>query len=261
MNKSSIDDFTSGRTPAGRGDLPSLPQRPGGIRVKKKTRKLAVSVSPQKLGRRCVVKMMTSIIRERQALGAGRPRCPAAMICSAAMCDELDLFLVRPTSMRPGSSAAAPTQLGESAWCDVMHVLHSFIRPRSIQDVHFASTAAMGLPSLPRRPRLLSPSNCCETCLGGLDRSAYSSSPANLLSLLESLLESGSRSTPTPTPPHSTPPSSSPLFLGLLCPGSVVIGCHQAPGDKLAARVRSPTRPQSLRVVKAVPARRSPLET
>lgn len=29
MNKNSINDFTSGHTPAGRGDLPSLPQSPG----------------------------------------------------------------------------------------------------------------------------------------------------------------------------------------------------------------------------------------
>lgn len=42
-----------------------------------KTRKLAVSLSPQKLARRCVVKMMTSIIREQQDLGAGRPRLPS----------------------------------------------------------------------------------------------------------------------------------------------------------------------------------------
>lgn len=38
--------------------------------------------------------------------------------------------------MRPGSSAAALIQLGESAWCDEMHVLHSFIRPSVHWDLH-----------------------------------------------------------------------------------------------------------------------------
>lgn len=110
--------------------------------------------------------------------------------------------------MRPGSSAAAPTQLGESAWCDVMHVLHSFIRPRSVQDVHFASTAAMGLPSLPRRPRLRRHPTAAKLVSVGWIGPRIAALQQICMSLLESLLESGSRSTPTPTPGHSTPPSS-----------------------------------------------------
>lgn len=78
-----INDFTSGRTPAGTVDLICRHYRKvqgiagreiGQIRQmpepEGKPRKLAVSLSPQKLARRCVVKTMTSTIREQQVLGA-----------------------------------------------------------------------------------------------------------------------------------------------------------------------------------------------
>lgn len=163
------------------------------------------------------------------------------MICGAALCDELVLFLVRPSSMRPGSSAAALIQLGESAWCDEMHVLHSFIRSSVHWDLHSPQLQYYGTPS-PSSTSLASTRNCCETCLGGLDRSADSvrwqlcSKPACLCTRASSpcfrVLVSLT-SNPNSTTLHPALLFSS--LSGPLLPQGVVIGCHQGPGDKLAA--------------------------
>lgn len=68
--------------------------------------------------------------------------------------------------MRPGSSAAAPIHLGESAWCDVMHVLHSF----GLGQLRLPLAAVAVLIALDALARF--GDKCCETCLGGLARSA-----------------------------------------------------------------------------------------
>lgn len=177
---------------------------------------------------------MTSIIRERQVLGAGRPRLPRchdlqhsfyAMSLSCSWCD-------RPR-MRSGSSAAAPIQLGESAWCDVMHVLHSFIRPRSIETcIRSAHSAFVAFVDLARF-------DCCETCLGGLDRSAHSVRCRHLCSmfLLESPCVSLGRAQLQVLSTALHPELLFSSLSGPLLPPGVVIGCHQTPGAKLAARM------------------------
>lgn len=97
--------------------------------------------------------------------------------------------------MRPGSAAAAAIQLGESAWCDVMHVLHSFVRPRSIEDLH-SQLHSDAVTRRSRRPRSLASATTAVklVSVGWIGpRIAFgNSSAANLrVSLPESLLSLG----------------------------------------------------------------------
>lgn len=128
-----------------------------------------------------------------------------------------------------------------------MSCIHSF-GPRSIGTCIRCSCSTM-VHHRSRRPRLLRRGTAMKLVsvgwIGPQIVFGGSSSAADLhVSLLEPRVpasESGSRSPPTPTPPHSTILHHTPLFSSLsrpLLPQGVVIGCHRAPGDlgdKLAA--------------------------
>lgn len=123
-----------------------------------------------------------------------------------------------------------------------MHVLHSFIRPSVHWDLHSLQLQYYGTPSL-SSTSLASSRNCCETCLGGLDRSADSVRWQQLCSKPACL--STRASSPCfrvwvslTSNPNSTTLHHALLFSSLsrpLLPQGVVIGCHRARGDKLAA--------------------------
>lgn len=270
MNKNSIDDFTSGHTPVGRAHLPSQPQSQGqkaGRAIgpepeldKKNTQAGGVTVSTH---------IGTTLCCQNDDLNnQGAEMLGAAMICGAAYAMSLSCsWCDRPQCGRD-RRRLAPIHLGESAWCDVMHVLHSF----GLGQLRLTLAAVAVLIALDALARF--GDKCCETCLGGLARSAEKPS-VQLCSILHvPSLELGSLpSQPVwhlglATPLHSLH-SSLPFasLLGLFWASSAP-RCRNwlppAPETSWAACVCAhPLVPRvwQSQFVKAVPARRSCLET
>lgn len=172
------------------------------------------------------------------------------MICSAAYAMSLSCsWCDRPQCGRD-RRRLRPFTLANRQWCDVMHVLHSF----GLGQLRLPLAAVAVLIALDALARF--GDKRCETCLGGLARSAEKPSVQLCSSILHvpslelrSLpsLASGSCFNSTVLTPHRAPLL---LSSGPLLPRGVVIGCHQPPRDKLAGWqlvcVCSSARPQSL---------------